>query len=123
MKKFKRDGFLSGVQVPVEGVQDTGRPGKRMGLGLKSSLPFSQDFEQVDGSLAEPGIVRFAHVDDDRFVDFLSELELLLQDLALVSLLFGFLDPVVIQADLSDGNDLVVVSSSLLFRRRARLTR
>ena len=58
----------------------------------------------------EPGIVLLAHMDDHRLVDFRGKLELLLQDLALVGLFFGFLDPVIIQSNLTDGDDLFMES-------------
>ena len=43
-------------------------------------VPFAEDVEQVNGCLPEPRVVLFTHVDDDRLIHILRELELLLEN-------------------------------------------
>ncbi len=53
--------------------------------------------------------------------NFGGKLELLFQNFTLISLFFRLFDPVIIEADFADGDDLILESSGklLAFRQRA----
>ncbi len=65
-------------------------------------------------------IVFFTGVNDHRYMEILRQHELRLESLTLMRLFFGVGDPIIVQADLADGDDPGALLQGLRSAARAR---